>query len=377
MVEARAAALGRVLIGDRLTGSARRRVLRSARRLGGGAAAIAAGLALLCVGASGPASARGFAEPPQSGANPPQSGENPPPPGANPPPPSGTGRRAPFAPGVLIDWPARTVEVEAKVVLREGALELFACSPNTREHESILRVEAAPKDIFMALGLIGLTPGSPAHYDPAQSAWRAPTGQRVRLEVQFERDGQAATVAAGDWMLDVKTRKPPEGVQWVFAGSRTFESGRFGADADGTVVCVVDFDTALITVAGLHTADNEALWLEAHTDAIPPLGTPCVLKIAAFDAERRLVIDLRMDGSLRYGSQSLSVAEAARLFERESSDSARGRVRLILRQDRHASYVVVQSVLDALRRAGVPDDAVTVSSGDEAPRVANPTPPRP
>src|ERR1043166_8218583 len=44
----------------------------------------------------------------------------------------------PFQPGVRIDWEQKAVEIDARVVLREGPLELFACSPQTKEHESIL-----------------------------------------------------------------------------------------------------------------------------------------------------------------------------------------------------------------------------------------------
>ncbi|UCE61208.1 MAG: hypothetical protein JSU63_05560, partial [Phycisphaerales bacterium] len=60
-----------------------------------------------------------------------------------------------FAPGVKIDWQRRVVEVDASVVLREGPLELLACSPQTREHESILAVRARPLHIYQAMGLIG------------------------------------------------------------------------------------------------------------------------------------------------------------------------------------------------------------------------------
>lgn len=62
------------------------------------------------------------------------------------------------------------------------------------------------------------------------------------------------------------------------------EEGRFGADVEGTVVCVVDFDTALIGVGGLHSADDEQLWLRANPKTIPPRGTKCRLIIAAAEA---------------------------------------------------------------------------------------------
>ena len=70
-----------------------------------------------------------------------------------------------FAQGVWIDWRQATVELDARVVLRTGPLELLACSPRTREHESILVVPARPMHVFQALGLVGLEAGSPLRYD--------------------------------------------------------------------------------------------------------------------------------------------------------------------------------------------------------------------
>lgn len=184
-----------------------------------------------------------------------------------------------FAPGVRIDWKNRRIEVDAKIVFRQGPLELLACSPKTREHESILSVAARPMHIFQAMGLIGLEPGSPASYDEQKNQWQAPRGEALSLLVRYQLDGKTHTITPRSWMREVKTRKPPKHIPWVFAGSQSVADGRFGADFDGTIVCVVDFETALICPGVLHSADNDALWLEADPDAIPPLKTPCTLLI--------------------------------------------------------------------------------------------------
>ena len=91
---------------------------------------------------------------------------------------------AQFGPGVRIDWQKRVVELDAEVVLRQGSLELLACSPQTREHESILRVHAKPLHVYQAMGLIGLTPGSPMKFDEKSKQWRRPTGDSLRLSVR-------------------------------------------------------------------------------------------------------------------------------------------------------------------------------------------------
>ena len=184
-----------------------------------------------------------------------------------------------FAPGVRIDWANRLIEVDARVVLREGPLELVACSPRTREHESMLLVHARPMHIFQAMGLVGFKPGSPVRYDEKLDRWYPPTGEPLDIRVRYRDDKGEHVVTVEQWLTGVKDDRPPDRIGWVFSGSRTDQEGRFTADGEGTVICVVDFETALITVNALHSADNALLWLRANTKAIPPVGTACTLLI--------------------------------------------------------------------------------------------------
>jgi hypothetical protein len=184
-----------------------------------------------------------------------------------------------YAPGLKIDWSNRRVEIESKVILRKGPLELLACSPQTREHESILVIRPKPLQVYEALGLIGLTPGAPVRYDEAEDRWLPPSGDAVTIHLHYRDDRGAHEVPAAQWLRTTKEEKPPLDMTWVFAGSRKLPDGRFVADLDGTVICLVDFDSALIAVGALHSADNEVLWLEANTEEIPPLETPCTIVI--------------------------------------------------------------------------------------------------
>ena len=189
-----------------------------------------------------------------------------------------------YAEGVRINWPQMQVELDAVVVLRSGPLELFGCSPHTREHESILRVPARPVRICEALGLIGLTPGRPVTYEAAADDWLPATGDTLEVEVSYRQGGQVRTAKPWDWMKDARTGAAARPGRWIFCGSRRFEDGSFGADHEGTVLCVVDFGTALIGLAEQHTADNAALWLMADPDVVPPVGTRCTLVIRAADS---------------------------------------------------------------------------------------------
>lgn len=187
----------------------------------------------------------------------------------------------PYMPGVRIDWAEKEILLDSQVVLRQGPLELVACTPGTKEHESVLVVRARPLHIHQAMGLIGLEPGKPMRFDEKADTWRPPSGQRLDVLVRFDDGGTPREIRAEEWLLDVKTDKPPAAIPWVFAGSMTNDSGEFAADQEGTLITVVDFPTALIAPEVLHTSDDFQLWLRANTDAIPPLKSPCTIVIRA------------------------------------------------------------------------------------------------
>jgi len=234
-----------------------------------------------------------------------------------------------FAPGVRIDWEYMTVEIDGEVVLREGPIELLACSPQTREHESLLVVKARPLHILQAMGLIGLGPGSPVRYDEKTARWSPASGESLELRIRCDGVDGGRPIPATAWLAETKSGKLPAKVDWIFAGSRTVAGGRFGADLEGTVACVVDFDTALISPATQHSADNEELWLKANTEAIPPRGTQCTLLVRS--AYRpTLEVEIAADAALRLGEKSVTPAELAAMLRGPSDDVRPARLTLRL-----------------------------------------------
>lgn len=237
--------------------------------------------------------------PPPSPAPPVRTAAQTPP--AQPAPASQSGRagRVGFAAGVTIDWRFPLVEIESRIVFRAGPLELLACSPRTREHESILQVPARPQRMFEALGLIGLEPGAPVHYDAAADRWLPARGQKLSVRALADFPFGKVTIPVEAWMMRLdQPQIKVEPIPWVFAGSERYADGAFGADEDGTVACVVDFPTALITVGEVHTSANEALWLAATPRFIPKEGTPCSLIVSA-SREPEWTVQLSAEGKLR------------------------------------------------------------------------------
>ncbi len=271
-----------------------------------------------------------------------------------------------FAPGVRIHWRTVSVELESRVVLREGSLELLACSPQTREHESILAVSARPLHIFQAMGLIGLEAGSPARYDEKLERWFPASGEPLDLRIAWREDGNDRAVAAAEWMVERKTGKPPEPLRWVLAGSVAREEGGFGADADGTVACVVDFDSALIALSTRHSADDAELWLAANTKEVPPIGTRCTMTVrSAYNP--KVEVEIATGGAPRTAEGPLSVRQIGELLSKDRDDRTPFLlVRAHQNVDRADLDRVVQQLKDELRRKGV-DPEISMIVRKEAP----------
>ncbi|MCH7720211.1 MAG: hypothetical protein IH988_04375 [Planctomycetes bacterium] len=262
------------------------------------------------------------------------------------------GRIVEFAPGVRIDWPRRRVEIEGMVVLRDGLLELFACTQGTREHESILVVRPRPLHVYQAMGMLGLEPGEPSSYEEKTDKIVPPTGEA--LSVQVRVDGRP-TVPIEGWMWDIEHDRPLGVTNWVFCGSRKFEGGRFGADLDGTVICVVDFDTALIAPGASHSADNEALWLRARSDRIPERGTRCVILIEKLQ-QATLSVEVGAAGELLLDGQPTDAAELTAVFQARSAAERLTRVQLTVRE--RADPKLVQRIEADLAKLGLTDRLV-------------------
>ena len=189
-------------------------------------------------------------------------------------------------PGVAIDREAGHVDVEAEVVLRDGEwLELLACTPGTREHESILTVSAKPSDIHLALLLVGLEPGQPLTWkekDDGEAELVPPRGPEVEVTLHFEHKGKAKSVNANQWIVNQQTGRVLQGNRWLFVGSRfeEFEGKRvYMADPNGSVLSLVNFGDEVLTRDTEVTRDNDGKAWDANTPVIPEEGTAVTIRM--------------------------------------------------------------------------------------------------
>jgi hypothetical protein len=193
------------------------------------------------------------------------------------PEPVGARRLDPHYP-VWIDTKEKAVIVDGQICLREGMLEMFACTRNTKEHEAIVSADTKAYLVHAGLLSLGAEQGHPAQFQPT---YKPPTGTEIEVLVRWKDDkGKEQTARAQDWVKDLHTKKAMT-YPFVFGGSTFWtdlENGKKFYQAEGgDFVCVSNFGTAMLDIPVKSSQSNEELEFEAFTEKIPPLGAPVQL----------------------------------------------------------------------------------------------------
>lgn len=168
----------------------------------------------------------------------------------------------------------KSVVFLAEVCLREGPLEFFVCSKNTKEHESVLATRAKPSLIHVGLLAIGANPGTPVQFTPE---FAVPTGQQIDITLRWlDKDGKQQETKAEEWVQEIESKNKMS-AHWVFAGSmfRKLEGGRnqYLADVTGEIIGVSNFPSVVLDLPIASTSDDSDLLFQAFTDKIPVEGT--------------------------------------------------------------------------------------------------------
>ncbi|NIA21073.1 MAG: hypothetical protein GWP05_03670 [Anaerolineaceae bacterium] len=187
--------------------------------------------------------------------------------------------RSKSLPYLVINRKDKTVTIDGFVCLREGFLELFACGNRIREHEAIVSLKARPLHINVALMLLGAKPGNPVTV-ARDGTFLPPAGPVFRVFVEYDKDGETVRKEAHEWMDDADTEEMAKPQKWVFSGSQ-MNNGLFGADYEGTVVCVSNFAAAILDLPYESSDKNSELLFMARTKDIPELGTKVKLILQA------------------------------------------------------------------------------------------------
>ena len=105
---------------------------------------------------------------------------------------------------VLLDAKRKRLLLKTTVVQREALLEMFLCKAQTKEHESILSIDAEAYIVHAGLLAIGAKSGAPVRFEPE---YRPPQGQILDIFVNWDdENGRPHREPAQKWVQHVTRR---------------------------------------------------------------------------------------------------------------------------------------------------------------------------
>lgn len=182
----------------------------------------------------------------------------------------------------------RRVIVSGSVCLQKGQLELLLTRKDTKEHEAVLNADLDARDLHQALILANAREGKPVSFQPK---YQVASGQPIKISVIWSEKGQRKEVDARQWVRNANTKQPLKH-HWVFAGSKLIANPldptkRIYLANDGDLVCVSNFESALMDLPIKSSKDSADLVWEANTEKIPPVGTPVSIVFEPIPEEKK------------------------------------------------------------------------------------------
>jgi hypothetical protein len=179
-----------------------------------------------------------------------------------------------IAPGVFqigrvrLDKQSRSIAFPAVVNMTEAAIEYAIVTKYGKTHESLLRTDTEPKDIHVAMLLLGAKGSSDAvPEDPLKPI----PGDPVTIELSWHEKGREKRLAIEELVWNVQTKTNLSKGAWIYNGSRVV-NGIFMGDQEGSIVSLITDGDALVNNPRAGR-DNDDL-CEVNSKAVPPLDTP-------------------------------------------------------------------------------------------------------
>lgn len=241
------------------------------------------------------------------------------------------------------------VEEEQKIILKgeiskalgqyddtlKGAVEYIACGPTGKVYESIITTEASAKDLYEAIEILGVEPGTPPDYVEEKGGHVPPTGTTFLLSVEWKKDGETVTVRAEELIYNFKADKPLPRVAWIYSGSRVIpDLDSDDEDAEiphafmsNHIVALKQPDGSALFQNPLPESVEENLY-KKNDDIMPELGTPIRLVI---EVNRKMQIYVLISGKVQgVGFRNFTRANASQLnINGYAKNLANGKVEVV------------------------------------------------
>jgi hypothetical protein len=174
----------------------------------------------------------------------------------------------------LINTAKGSVTLKGWVNMSEGLIELLACGPRGKKHESVLILDVEPYHLQVALLMLGLEPGGGLSF---QGDPKTPKGDSLYVYVSWEkRDGNHMRVRGEDLVYNIKENKTMPQTEWVFSGSR-FINNVFMASVEQSFITTFH-DPNTIIDNPLTSGGDDTLY-EVNKKLVPPVNTPVIIEL--------------------------------------------------------------------------------------------------
>jgi hypothetical protein len=187
---------------------------------------------------------------------------------------------------VRLDQRRRSVTLPAVLDKAQGLMEYFLVTTYGKTHESVLKTEAQPYHIHLAMLLLGADgpgnaefPGSPTNGVPGpviHPSKETIPGNKVAIDVKWKTAAGDARHSAQDLIYKRDSQAVMEPGYWVYNGSLIIQN-KFLAQMDGSIISLVTDPVALINNTG-PGHDNDLIW-EPNAANLPPPDVPVEVTI--------------------------------------------------------------------------------------------------
>jgi hypothetical protein len=175
---------------------------------------------------------------------------------------------------IRIDRAQRSVRFPAVLNMEAGLIEYLLVSAQGKTHESLLRTDVSPRQIHLAMLLLGAK-GAGTNLFPADHSKPLP-GDNVIVELNWTDAGKVKRVRAEDTVRDRRTGTGVRRGPWTYTGSRVMD-GLFLAQELGSIVALMEDPDALVNNPRPRREDDEN-W-EIKPDGLPLLESPVEVEI--------------------------------------------------------------------------------------------------
>ncbi|BBO87567.1 YdjY domain-containing protein [Desulfosarcina ovata] len=184
---------------------------------------------------------------------------------------------------IVIDKHIPMITVRGEVNMDKGLVEYLACGYRGKLHESVLKIDAEPFYLNIALLLVGLEPGDRKLESQGEDS--IPEGDPVEISVQWVDEAKKRhTRRAEDLIFNQQTGKSMQHTDWVYTGSKIV-NGRFMAQIEHSIASTYHDPYALLDHR-LPTGSDDRLYF-VNEEIVPPKGTKVVMIIKPAGAEQK------------------------------------------------------------------------------------------